>query len=454
MGTGAAGAGGVAAIGGAAGLGGAAGSAGCSFDIQDELSTVIPTVGIVHWSTDLAGLTSANVEFTLNDPAPDEINRGGGGPIDVSGQMHRALLLGMKAGRSYTYRIVAHGGGNATCTSADRSLTTGPFVDPNVTNGDSLVITVVRNSAPAPGFIVTSDYVHALAYVIDTDGDFVWWAASPYSCGRARMDWEGANMWMLEANGTNTGGDVRRISMDGTDVEDNVAGLAAAHHDLAVLPGGIVATLLWTTQTNQASDLVERAPDGTIETVARIDGSVFPGKTVTGTYHANSLAYHVADDTYTVGDLYGTGYAKLTRGGQVVWQFLASCAAGTKCATGDTEGNHGHHLLDSGTLLFFKARVDPSLVDEYSLTETSTSLSASLIWSYTPDNNLETTIMGDVQRLPNGDTLIVWADPGEMREVSPAGDVIQRIVASDKSGPSDGFGYADFRQSLYGPPLR
>jgi hypothetical protein len=229
--------------------------------------------------------------------------------------------------------------------------------------------------------------------------------------------------------------------------------LEQAHHDLTVLPGGVVATLVWTGTTSQASTLVERSPDGTLKTVATIDGSVFPA---TSTYHANSIAYHASDDTYTVGDLNESGFVKLTRGGKLVWQFLSGCPSGsaTKCAKGDLGGDHGHHLLDDGTFLVFKARAMPSIVNAYQLTETATSLSASPLWSYDPGNGLGTIILGDVQRLPNGNTLITYSLAGEMREVSPSGTVVQTIKVTRQFGNAGSFGYADFRETLYGPPLR
>src|SRR6187399_1190064 len=83
------------------------GGASCHFELEGTLSAAIPTVGIVDWSTDLAGLRAARIEFTLSEPAADEINRGGGGPIDLTGSPHRALMLGLKPGRTYSYRVVA-----------------------------------------------------------------------------------------------------------------------------------------------------------------------------------------------------------------------------------------------------------------------------------------------------------------------------------------------------------
>jgi len=411
----------------------------CSFQIDGAPSPAIPTVGIVDWSTDLGGLTSARIEFTLNDPAADEINRGSGGPIDVAGTQHRALMLGLKPARGYTYRIVATAGGKV-CTSPDRTLTTG--ADPDAAK---IVLTSTRNasaaSAPAQGFIVTSDYGAMAAYIFDADGDVVWFADAPAASSRARMDWEGQNMWMLAVNGNQGGvGKVRRTSLDGTDVLDDVAGLQDAHHDLTVLPGGIVATVLWSGESTSASTLVERSPDGTIKTVGRIAENVFGTRT---SYHANSVAYHVLDDTYTVGDLDSASFVKLTRAGTLLWRFTSNSLF----------GNHGHQLLDGG-ILVFKARMMPSPVYEYSLTEGPGTVSSFLIWSYTPTNGLGTTVLGDVQRLPNGNTLITYSEAGEMREISAAGELVRSFQVSSSTGARRRFGYADFREILYGPPLR
>ncbi len=295
--------------------------------------------------------------------------------------------------------------------------------------------------APAQGFVVTSDYGAMAAYIFDADGDVVWFADAPAACSRARMDWEGQNMWMLAVNGNQGGvGKVRRTSLDGTDVLEDVAGLQDAHHDLTVLPGGIVATVLWSGETTSASTLVERSPDGTIKTVGRVAENVFGTRT---TYHANSVAYHVLDDTYTVGDLASASFVKLTRAGTLLWRFTSNSLL----------GNHGHHLLDGG-ILVFKARMMPSLVYEYSLTEGPGTVSSSLIWSYTPTNDLGTTVLGDVQRLPNGNTLITYSEAGEMREISAAGELVRSFQVWGSTGTRRRFGYADFREILYGPPLR
>ena len=436
------------ARGGAGGTAGSAGSAGgagappavCTFTIDGALSPAIPTVGIVNWSTDLADLGSARIEFTLDDPAPDTINRGSGGPIDVAGAQHRALLLGLKPGRTYTYRIVATGGGKV-CTSPDRTLTAGAATDaPPVTRS------VMNAAAQARGFIIMCHATPATASIVDADGTVVWWAPSPPSSSRALMDWAGANMWMVAANPTGGIGEMRRIGMDGMGGETNVAGLSRAHHDFAVLPGGVVAALSWIDGGMGQSELLERSPDGTIKTVVRLDTKIYRGSS----FHANAVLYHPSDDSYTVSDLYQELYTKLTRQGQVVWQLGTDCARAVtaKCASHEKAWGHGHHLLDDGHLVIFNN--DDGLVRsaayEFSLTETATSLAAQLVWSYEPPRP-GSLIFGDVQRLPNGNTLVLFSRMGIMHEVSASGALVQTIT-------SNTIGYANFRETLYGPPMR
>lgn len=261
-------------------------------------------------------------------------------------------------------------------------------------------------------------------------------------------------MWMVDTNSAGTvGGEVRRIGMDGTGAENAVEGLSSAHHDLTVLPGGIVAFLVGT-GISGVSNLVERSPDGTLRTVATLDGTVFKPRSGTS-WHANSIQYHPTDESYTVGDRSAYAYVKLTRQGELVWQFGFDCegAPAPKCASAGAHGDHGHHLLDNGNFLSFGTG-SPSVVYEHSLAETASSLSANLVWSYTaPDRS--SFVLGDAQRLPNGNTLVVYSTQGWMHEVSEAGELVRIVrVHSAETATAGSFGYANFRGTLYGPPIR
>jgi hypothetical protein len=436
---------------GGAGVGGSGTPVGCNFTIDGSPSSAIPTVGIVTWSTDLPNLTAARVEFTLNGAAANVINRGGGGPISIEGATHRALLLGLKPEQTYTYRIVATAG-STECTSPDRTLTTGakPAEAPSVTR------TVM--GTPARGFIVTSTgnapNVSHSAFIIDADGEVVWWAPAPERTSRAHMSWEGTDMWMLAMNDAYGVGEVRRISMDGMSTERNVQGLERMHHDFTVLPGGIIAGLSWIGEGMQPSDLIERSPSGTIRTVRRLDATTYAAYSPPDFEHlAAGIAYQPASDTFTVTDNYAGLVVKISRQGGLLWQFgSAGCtrSVAAKCWSGFLGRPSGHQLLPNGTLVAFYnislSSLTRSTVYEHEVLDTDTALTGSVTWEYSV-TDLITMRLGDVQRLPNGNTLVVYSDEGDMREVTPDGDIVQILTAPM-------FGYASFRESLYGPPLR
>jgi hypothetical protein len=56
---------------------------------SSTVSSVIPTVGIVEWETDLAAPDSAVVEFGL------DTTYGQGAPVDMTAPNLRTLLLGL-----------------------------------------------------------------------------------------------------------------------------------------------------------------------------------------------------------------------------------------------------------------------------------------------------------------------------------------------------------------------
>jgi len=56
-------------------------------------------------------------------------------------------------------------------------------------------------------------------------------------------------------------------------------------------------------------------------------------------------------------------------------------------------------------------------------------------------------VLGDVERLSNGNTLVTFSRAGTIHEVDSTGKLVMSIQANS-------LGYADFRPSLYGPPPR
>src|SRR4051812_14827406 len=352
-------------------LGGSSGGGqigNCKFTVMSQTADKvgqggIPTVGVVDWSVDLPSVMSASITFGLQGGATTMT-----APVDVSkGPSFHTLLLGMKGSKTYTFKITAD-----SCTSDAYTLTTGPVPNavPRITRTAGPAV-----SSQAKGFIVTSSgpgslsagigagNTSAYAFILDSDGDPVWWAPAPVSCSRAKMSYDGQYMWMAELNvdnATKNGGEIRRVSMDGLSSTGSIPGLANCHHDLTVLPDGKIACLSWIQQSgDQPSDLLESDYQGNIKKVMTLDSKIYAGGSGlgggTGTYHANSIHYHQYDDSYTISDRNPNLFIKVTRAGVLKWQFGGSCtsAPAPQCVAGDWKVNHGHDMLEDGTFLIF-----------------------------------------------------------------------------------------------------
>lgn len=110
--------------------------------------------------------------------------------------------------------------------------------------------------------------------------------------------------------------------------------------------------------------------------------------------------------------------------------------------------NHGHHLTPDGRFLFFNNNVvggeEPAAVWEVSLDEVAGT--ATKTWEYHFADPI--IAFGDAERLPNGNALLTYP-PGPIVEVDRSGAIVQSLTNT-----THGFGFADFRTSLYGPPPR
>ena len=414
---------------GAGGTGGTGSATTCTFDVTSSLSTAIPTVGIVTFTTDLAAISGAEIRFGLASTGPTMT-----APVDLKRPDHRTLLLGMKGSSAYIFRIVAASAAG-TCTSADYTLMTGP-VPAGVPNRPP---TLADPAKQARGFILTCN-TSALGsiFIIDSEGAPVWWMASPGAASRAHMSWDGNDMYVVWAtSGPGGSGDVARISMDGLVVEAKLSGLKTAHHDLTAIPGGVAALV-------SAYTVLERSGDGTI-TTAVPDLSALYG--IGG--HVNSIHYDPSDDSYTVGDTGAHLYVKVTRKGDLVWQFGGGGPMDPSKAFPGVprwEVAHGHHLLADGTFVFFDNNYsDPrtgAMARIFKLD--TTTMTATSVRSY--QSGLTSTTLGDVQLLRNGDILMTVRESGTIREIDPSGQVVAQYVLGIS------LGYSEFRESLYGPP--
>ena len=430
---GAKGTGGTTATGGATGSAGNAGTTSCTITATSSFSTAIPTVAAVTWSTTLSNVTKAEIDF---GPAA------GGttlvAPVDLTQASYRTLLLGMKPSTSYAYKIVATNA-SGSCASNSYTIMTGalPSSAPKITTS------ITNASAHDKGFIITSTGLMGSAtFIIDADGTVVWSATGPSMPSRSHLSWDGTHMYMMALNVLNSNqGNIESVAMDGTG-NTSLAGLTTSHHDLTAIPGGF-ATMLWNKSgTDAPCSLIERADaTGTITTVVADMSTVYNSST--NTFHSNAVHYYPSDNTYTVGDRNPSLYVKLSRTGSLIWQFGGSNPKDqSKFFTGvpTWSVNHGHQLLADGTFLFFNNTPNEAWI--YKLDTSNMTAAKTLTYTAT---GATSSVLGDIQQLPNGNYLVTFSTSGQIHEISPSGALVAKFTSAS-------FGYSEFRESLYGQP--
>ncbi len=426
-GTGGVGTGGVGTGGGGTGGVGTGGQnpGGDVFTIDASLSGAIGTVGIVQWSTSVP-IESAHIDFgrdasawEYQAPVPTAASSG-----------NRTLLLGMKPSTTYSFQVVAQGGGQ-TYTSAVQELTTQP-----VRSG----LPQVSMSPPgaSEGFTIAcifGFFGDSWTFIIDQDGDHVWWHQSSggADCVRARMSYDGQHMWI--ANGNVPGpssGTLVRVSMDGED-ERNYP-VPNRHHDVAVLPDETVVYIEYENGNAQGCDVVKTLNPETEET-----GTVYQVSQANNgsqNCHSNAINWWPDQNLFTLSVLNWNSIIAFTREGSLQWVLGGDASTYSGASW---RAQHNHHLLDNSLMLFNNQGTNGSSVLEFQLNGTN----AQLVWEYSSGQSTNT--MGDAKRLSNGHTIVTYSNQGVIHEVDSGGQLIQEIT-------TDQIGYTVRRQTLYGAP--
>jgi hypothetical protein len=418
----------------ASGTGGTAGSAGsggsggtgmigaATFQVDSQLASEVDpdapgTVGIVTWTIDKASLVEAFIEFGL------DTSYGMQAPVDLALQDHRTLLLGMKPARTYHFRVVARDA-SATYQSDDFTIETGPAT--TLVPLDSFE--VLDEEQRERGFILASYWRGtgaAVPFILDADGEVVWWyQGGPNGIARARLSADAKNMWMIAAS--NSGEALRRVSMDGLDAETYTGTVGS--HDLTPVSGATMAYLDY--GESDCDSIFEIDPSG--ETTEVWDSQLVAA----GMCHGNALRYSRAEDVYTFSDV-STDIFVVSRSGTLEWR-LSELVSGGNDAWGGTQ--HGHHLLADSIVVFANrgAGSMASTAVEYALEGGAELLNF--------DSGDFTANLGDVQRLPGGNTLVTYSNDSIIKEIDPDGNVVLEI-----DGGGSSFGYTLWTPSLYAP---
>jgi hypothetical protein len=382
-------------------------------------------------------------------------------PVDLTQADYRTVLLGMKQNHDpYHYRIKARAGGTE-CVGADNVFSGKTATKPNAVK--SPTVTTSDKTALFGGFIVMEGYRlnstggGDYAFILDADGEVVWWY-QPTNFGSlsvAKMTYDGKSIWIANDNVPQQTAHVGRLSMDGMTWEDKSTEFANMNHDLTVLPDETVIFIAY--GSNGCDDVKERSPNGTVRTIVN-SGKAFGNSTAC---HCNAIQYDPSDDTVIVSEDNHSGYFKTDRQGTIKWVLNGGSSFNSfdKSGGGATGwvGNHNLHILGPDHLLFFnngvsayQAGTKPASAREIKLNMTA--MTTSEVWKYESSPSINNGVMGDVQRLDNGNTIVAYSTAGTIHEVDANKTVVQKLVWSGLS--SAGFGYITKRKTLYGAPPR
>lgn len=448
------GSGGLPGTGGAAGSGmmmggagtgaGGTGSASCTITSMATQSTAIPTVFTVTYTTSMTGVDSAHIDFGL------DTTYGYTAPVDLT-DTKGTLLLGMKPSKPYHYRVVVSSGGNA-CNGPDQTIMTGA-----IANGIPKATITTNNAAGlAGGFIVSEWYAgKQIAFILDKDNDVVWWfdpktVVSNFSdLTRARMSNDGKYMYIAHGNvpegaGANGGAHMVKVAMDGTGATDLSSSFANMNHDFTILPDDTMYFVAYGTGGATCDDIKQYVPSTGMTTTVMNIGKAF----TSGMCHGNAIEYSKEDDTLIWSDPDHNAYVKIKRTGEIIWVLGGGSDNDFTgdAATWTTE--HNLDVLGANHILMFNNDRAPNPSNAIELQLDTTAKTATKLWEYTPTGVQNNAIMGDVQRLPNGNTLVTYSTQGVIHQV----DMNKTLLQSISWGAGGATGYAIWRPTLYGPP--
>lgn len=359
-----------------------------------------------------------------------------------------ATLLGLKASTTYDLTVILdgieHDAGTVTTGAPPPHL-------PEMT---------LTEGADLSDFLVTSILsTPSAAVILDADGDYVWWmeASSEGLITRSRLSRDGQSLIFLDPvamDGQETTYALRRVSLDGT--SDETLPAEGIHHDFIEVEEGVFAQLQHDTrtvdgETVKGDRLVEVHEDGTVVEIWSVwDHLTYNPDQPQDYYdwtHANALDYDEAEEAYTLSICAFSTIFKIDRKtGETLWR-LGGDESDFRGASPDLVPfvhQHQHQLTEAGILVFDNQALtsQESRVVEYALAEDTGTLS--LIWRYVPDPSFYTHGLGDVHRLPSGNTRIVWSAQGQIDEITPEGERVWQLSAS----LGGGIGYVDWVESL------
>jgi hypothetical protein len=418
------------------------------FEVSHSLSPIVPTVMTVSWSSDAEGMSW--VEYGLDG----EINKTT--PISMSGVEHDIVVLGLKAGRTYSYVAVTETPSGERLEGAVRevSLPNPPTSMPRLLP----LISGDERSELKDNFLLTtitrSTGTHQT--IVDADGDYVWWysmdpvlGAVSVTAGRdgRSVVWGAHDNDQIEDLGM-----IKRVSIDGTEVVESDALMAHhAHAEVsadhmyawmgqeardAIGPEGelieVWGDILYMAQEGDTQSPVQHFNffDGYRHGVtwdSPMQGAGSPwGIAWT---HVNSMTYH--NGAFYIGPRWFDSIIKVDgETGEMLWE-LGGYVPERSDFTFDRENwfSHAHwsQVWDDGAMVFDNNIYNGEISGAMEISWDESTMTSEIVWSYYDPEGRFVMMGGDAIKTPGGNYIISFTQLGFMVEVTPDNEVVWEV---------------------------
>jgi hypothetical protein len=442
-------------------------------ELAVEGSTLVPTVHRITFTTETP--SASWVEYDAGDGVLSKT------PVGAEGTDHEHVLLGLKAGRTYTWRAVAEAGGEETA-SEDQSLAV-PAAPAEV---PSFVAERLGDVERDRFFVLMNlvGYERSHAVIVDQDGDLVWWATASDPTRNVVMSKpsrDGRHVWLAQFDkGALTDGGIQKIpfgAMSSADAEFTVTD--EGHHDFVELPDQQTLAFLAHEyapiqvdghgEVMLQADVVVEVPVGStgggpyqlVYAMTRDYGepwsmfcdhlvpAVFQGQLSTEWGHGNSLMYDEAEDAYFVNLRNLDQILKVPRSGGVAWRLGGPGNAFTLDDPADWfEHAHVSDMDGQGFAVFSnELHSQGSRVLVYELDQDGKTVTTT--FRYDDPAGRTVQVLGDADRLPGGSVMASWGGVSTVEELGADGTVRWRATGATAAGDGVTIGRISYLPDLY-----
>lgn len=388
------------------------------WQVHDTIGSVI----VVSWDQ----LTSAAVhlEFQVDDDWLVSPTR------ELDAGARDELLLGVPYDHDVTFRVVADGGGE-TWTSEEKIAHTDPA--PQGVFISSVVESDPSQWEPTMQYVLaTVSWNRGWTVIVDRQARLVWATVSPqgFTSLYSRPSYDGEDIladhnsyWAIYDGGAAS--QILRMKIDGSVVETyDTPGL---HHPFVELADG---SLVWGAADGPTETVEKLTPDGEQESL----WSCRDFHDEIGVIHycqSNTLFWNEADDTFLISLYSDETIVEFEHGTGETVRYFGHLPGAWEFDPPDSafHWQHGGHYTDTGTLLtssHVSGNSEECVVREYTLDEPGEILHE--VWSYGVGLGVEAGEMGEVHRLPGGNTLHNYGSGGRLKEVLADGTVVWEVL--------------------------